>query len=292
MKSGNMVVVGYLDPEKDVKDLNNANISFSSSSISMAMKGNQTKAKAETSSSLSTVGASLDASTSDSTSQFSSGSPVDDSSTGNKSSTTPPSLPDDMSIWRGENRSKMPLPSNDNNEDTKDFEKTKFILGLIGDQFCDMVLQEQKCLTLNKEQSDNKQVVWKKAVKGVREMCDVCKTTLFNHHWTCGRCGIYICLDCYKFRLGGLVKDQAPLESSFTDEYNWPLCTNGEEHKIEKLLLAQIIPKNALVDLANTVHEVRDKWGISQFCHRPREFSNVFTGDGLQNSRVSFYLLH
>ena len=265
MKSGNMSVAGYLDPEKDVKDPNNA----SSLTLGNSSKG-ITKSKMET----------LTSSTSFSGPHSSDSMAIDELPLNVKCSTP---IPDDMSIWRIENDN-----SNTTSTEDKDVDKTKFILGLIGDQFCDMVLQEQKCLTLNKEQSENKdKVVWKKAVKGVREMCDVCKTTLFNHHWTCGRCGIYICLDCYKFRVGGLVKDQPPLDSSFTDEYNWPLCTNSEEHKIEKLMLAQIIPKNALVDLANSVHEVRDKWGISQFCHRPREFTNVFTGDGLQNSRVS-----
>jgi len=41
-------------------------------------------------------------------------------------------------------------------------------------------------------------VAWKKAVKGVREMCDTCSTTMFNMHWTCAKCGHAICLDCYK----------------------------------------------------------------------------------------------
>jgi lysine-specific demethylase 3 len=80
-----------------------------------------------------------------------------------------------------------------------DVEKSKFILGLIGDQFCDMVRQEQKCVALHhSQQPEVRSVAWKRAVKNVREMCDVCKTTLFNFHWTCGRCGIVACLDCYQ----------------------------------------------------------------------------------------------
>ena len=210
-KAGNMIVVGYLDPQKDVKE--------------------------------------------------------------GRCSTN------DLDIW------KPTIPSQPQPED--DVQKAKFILSLIGDQFCDMVLQEQKCLSINREQAENKIVVWKKAVKGVREMCDVCQTTLFNHHWTCGKCGIFVCLDCYKFRLGGLVKDQAPLEASYLDEYNWPLCTNLEEHKIEKLLLAQIIPKNAMVDLATKMHRVRTDCNLTQFCHRPGEFSSLCSGEGTQEFRVS-----
>lgn len=43
-------------------------------------------------------------------------------------------------------------------------------------------------------------VTWKRVVQGVREMCDVCETTLFNIHWVCHKCGFVVCIDCYKFR--------------------------------------------------------------------------------------------
>ena len=93
-----------------------------------------------------------------------------------------------MTIWRDSSF----------NTSFQDKDKAKYILGLIGDQFCDMVLSEQKCLSMHNEVAESKTIVWKPAVKGVREMCDVCKTTIFNHHWTCGRCGVFICLDCYQ----------------------------------------------------------------------------------------------
>ena len=44
-------------------------------------------------------------------------------------------------------------------------------------------------------------VAYKRAVQGVREMCDVCATTIFNVHWVCHRCGFGVCLDCYKLRV-------------------------------------------------------------------------------------------
>jgi len=43
-------------------------------------------------------------------------------------------------------------------------------------------------------------VAWKRVIQGVREMCDVCETTLFNYHWACGKCGFVVCIDCYKVR--------------------------------------------------------------------------------------------
>ena len=46
----------------------------------------------------------------------------------------------------------------------------------------------------------HQQIAWKRVVQGVREMCDVCETTLFNFHWACGKCGYVVCIDCYKSR--------------------------------------------------------------------------------------------
>jgi hypothetical protein len=50
------------------------------------------------------------------------------------------------------------------------------------------------------QQPEVRGVAWKRAVRSVREMCDVCKTTLFNFHWTCPRCGIFVCIDCYQVK--------------------------------------------------------------------------------------------
>ena len=95
----------------------------------------------------------------------------------------------DLTIWQ----KSLTLPT------FVDTEKAKFALGLIGDQFCDMVIAETK-IRLETHNSENKTLVWKPAVKGVREMCDVCKTTIFDHHWICARCGVFICPDCYQVR--------------------------------------------------------------------------------------------
>lgn len=43
-------------------------------------------------------------------------------------------------------------------------------------------------------------VAWKRVVQGVREMCDVCETTLFNYHWVCAKCGFAVCIDCFKVK--------------------------------------------------------------------------------------------
>ena len=121
-----------------------------------------------------------------------------------------------------------------------DIAKVKYILGMIGDQFCNMVQQERKCMSLH--MSNNKNITWKRPVKGVREMCDVCKTTLFNHHWICGMCGLFVCLDCYQFRRGGLVKDNEKGEiDKNTDDYKWPYCTTGDYYFLRALLLCNFV---------------------------------------------------
>lgn len=44
-------------------------------------------------------------------------------------------------------------------------------------------------------------VAYKRAVTGLREMCDACATTIFNIHWVCQKCGFGVCLDCYELRI-------------------------------------------------------------------------------------------
>jgi hypothetical protein len=38
-------------------------------------------------------------------------------------------------------------------------------------------------------QASGKQIVWKRQHQGVREMCDVCSTSIFDLHFTCSRQG-------------------------------------------------------------------------------------------------------
>lgn len=62
-----------------------------------------------------------------------------------------------------------------------------------------------KMFVMNSEDSfisSLEKICWKRPVSGVREMCDVCETTLFNMHWFCPECGFGVCLDCFERRLG------------------------------------------------------------------------------------------
>ena len=67
---------------------------------------------------------------------------------------------DDFQIWRGH-------PSAETQPTDDALEKAKFILGLIGDQFCDMVMQEQKCSVLEQGTSEEQN-------GGVEESCQRC----------------------------------------------------------------------------------------------------------------------
>ena len=62
--------------------------------------------------------------------------------------------------------------------------------------FCEIVKDEHKFAHLHKD----KPTTWKQAVKGFRELCDVCQTTIFNIHLVCPECGFLVCNDCFELR--------------------------------------------------------------------------------------------
>lgn len=104
---------------------------------------------------------------------------------------------DDLRLW---------LPQPDKSVQELDVDMSLFLLTHVGDQFCWMVQTEKEAkaeaLAAETEDGDTvqQQIAWKRVVQGVREMCDVCETTLFNFHWACGKCGYVVCIDCYKTR--------------------------------------------------------------------------------------------
>lgn len=104
---------------------------------------------------------------------------------------------DDLRLW---------LPQPEKSVAELDTDMSLFLLTHVGDQFCWMVQTEKeaKAEALAAEAEDGdavpQQIAWKRVVQGVREMCDVCETTLFNFHWACGKCGYVVCIDCYKTR--------------------------------------------------------------------------------------------
>ncbi|KAM5172810.1 lysine-specific demethylase 3B isoform 2-T2 [Mantella aurantiaca] len=141
-----------------------------------------------------------------------------------------------------------------------DLETSKYILANVGDQFCQLVMSEKEAMMMVEPQQ---KVAWKRAVRGVREMCDVCETTLFNIHWVCRKCGFGVCLDCYRMR-----KSRPRREDEVTDEdvFSWLKCAKGQSHEPENLMPTQIIPGTALYNIGDMVHAARGKWGIKANC--------------------------
>lgn len=125
------------------------------------------------------------------------------------------------------------------------------------------------------------QYVWKKATQGVREMCDVCQTALFNFHWTCKSCGLVACADCHK------------TQRAAKSLNNWPYCTLQKElvHKLDEMMMTVIIPGNDLRYMHQLVHTHREQEGITQSCgcqetNKSNKESNTEENESRSNSKV------
>ncbi|CAL9706808.1 unnamed protein product [Knipowitschia caucasica] len=153
-----------------------------------------------------------------------------------------------MGLW-------LPSPSV---QEGLDLDTSKYILANVGDQFCQLVMSEKEAVMMVEP---HQKVAWKRAVRGIREMCDVCETTLFNIHWVCRKCGFGVCLDCYRLRR---IK---PQEENPDDEvFSWLKCAKGQPHEPQNLMPTQIIPGAALYNIGDMVHSARGKWGIKANC--------------------------
>uniref|UniRef100_A0A182JNM9 [histone H3]-dimethyl-L-lysine(9) demethylase n=1 Tax=Anopheles christyi TaxID=43041 RepID=A0A182JNM9_9DIPT len=132
-------------------------------------------------------------------------------------------------------------------------EKSKFLLGQVGYKFCELFHQEKEAYF--EHMAEDKTVAWKQPVQGVREMCDVCQTTLFNHHWVCSTCGFVVCIDCYKYRKNGIIAVESTAKDKDTN--GWLLCSGSKEpHDQQRLLLTQIIPSKCLYTLVRQMHGI------------------------------------
>ncbi|XP_051883340.1 probable JmjC domain-containing histone demethylation protein 2C [Pristis pectinata] len=144
-----------------------------------------------------------------------------------------------------------------------DMESSKYILRNIGDKFCQIETSEKTAMTWLKPDA---KLAWKRAVKGVQEMCDACEATLFNIHWVCQKCGFVVCLDCYeaKERRGS---------KAVKEVFVWLKCVKGQVHDPKSLMPTQIIPGSVLADIGEVVHSINDGWKIAT--RYPRREQNV-----------------
>ncbi|XP_076878492.1 lysine-specific demethylase 3B isoform X2 [Brachyhypopomus gauderio] len=155
-----------------------------------------------------------------------------------------------MGLW-------LPSPSA---QDGLDLDTSKYILANVGDQFCQLVMSEKEAMMMVEP---HQKVAWKRAVRGVREMCDVCETTLFNIHWVCRKCGFGVCLDCYRLRRN---RPRDEVDDPDDEVFSWLKCAKGQPHEPQNLMPTQIIPGTALYTIGDMVHAARGKWGIKANC--------------------------
>lgn len=158
-----------------------------------------------------------------------------------------PSL-DDLNLWF------EPEPSL-----AVDQEAADHILSFVATQFCEMSEEELK-VGMNQSQ-----VAWKRSVLQVREICDICDTSVFNFHWTCTHCGTCVCLDCHKERSKGIVrwKPKTKADKEERDNFFWLKCHGREEHD---MMLTQMTTADSLVTMNKTLHEVCEARNITQTC--------------------------
>nr|XP_055033900.1 lysine-specific demethylase 3B isoform X2 [Misgurnus anguillicaudatus] len=157
-----------------------------------------------------------------------------------------------------------------------DLDTSKYILANVGDQFCQLVMSEKEAMMMVEP---HQKVAWKRAVRGVREMCDVCETTLFNIHWVCRKCGFGVCLDCYRLRKNRPIEGDEPDEEVFS----WLKCAKGQPHEPQNLMPTQIIPGTALYSIGDMVHAARGKWGIKANCPCTSRHSKPFVRPSAPN---------
>jgi len=166
----------------------------------------------------------------------------------------------DFSMWLPKKHASDPCDFN--------IQASTKILEDAGGQFCMFVKDEIDALKLNLPYNGKpRKILWKKCVKGIREMCDVCRTTIFNHHWSCRKCGFVVCVDCFKTKLKDtrLTENQTIVKSNFNKK-NWLLCSNEKEHQIEKLFITQILAGDALKRISDLMHETCNTRNIPLDC--------------------------
>ncbi len=166
-----------------------------------------------------------------------------------------------------------------------DEETALFILDNVAEDFCKLVRQEEKAKAAFRALNGSSQApaIWKRMEVQVREMCDVCSTTLFNVHFTCPSCCVLVCLDCFQTRLTGCTEYKSDsanaanpyrslkrrrLQREDLDEHMWPFCHGEVMHDPSALLLTTMIPDDLHLKLRDTLHDTMKTFGrkLSCFC--------------------------
>ena len=171
----------------------------------------------------------------------------------------------DIDIW---------VPKSELSADDLSEEEAFYILKKVGNLICDIIVDERQMKEVF--MNNNRSLVWKRLHQGVREMCDVCSTTVYNLHFTCSRCGVLVCCDCFLARMKGTkyksinaVTKRTRTRKRFRsglDMNLWPLCLNNQIHDIDKLVMTQMSPGSATEDLLDNIHSIRAFYQLECDC--------------------------
>jgi len=192
---------------------------------------------------------------------------------------------DDRALWQADGSAVFHSLSDEN---------ARFILEHVSKEFCRLVDEEEEAVRdYKRERGEDALIIWKRLEEQVshchsrsfsilvtfqvREMCDVCSTTIFNVHFSCASCCILICLDCVKTRRRGATEYRSSVNDDSAnssvavryrsqkhmrhdrDQHLWPLCHSRRPHDLSdpgQLLLTKIICDDAHLTLRESLHQV------------------------------------
>ena len=80
--------------------------------------------------------------------------------------------------------------------------ETERIMRHLAPQFERLIESEKTAKAMMTPGSESR-LIWKQAMSGVQDMCDICDTVFFNTHWECANCGFMVCAVCYDKRKKG-----------------------------------------------------------------------------------------
>ncbi|VDN96198.1 unnamed protein product [Rodentolepis nana] len=117
-------------------------------------------------------------------------------------------------------------------------------------------------------------VAWKRPVQGVREMCDVCETTMFNSHWVCTKCGYSVCSACYYAKANALPSSKLAKDSPdpLGDATSSVASTTHESVADDDCVKSL---SSAVIELSYEDYTVRQPWSTCSASRRPHDPSKM-----------------
>ena len=167
-----------------------------------------------------------------------------------------------------------------------------FLVRKIGDLLCNIILEEKNLRS--SFLSSGKQIVWKRQHQGVREMCDVCSTSIFDLHFTCSSCGLLVCSDCYlarrlgtKYKSLGMMNKPYRTRKRFRanlDVNLWPMCMEDRIHDLDRLILTQMSPAMVTEDVVDDIHKIKKFYKLPSDCNCCQNSEKNLTAPAIEKS--------